>query len=322
MNILHCSPILHWLQPPPRKCQPVQGLVLRTTVPTLQSHVEIVVGATTEVRAPVHAETNLKIGAAETRDGTGQKNTQGQGRGLGIDRSPTDDHPPALAGDTTLGPVHAREIEKRNGKEDGLAQSLRVATNLKTVGNAGNGRRKVDGKRVESEGRRKREKRKKRRHVAISIAYTMDLEERKINPETLLKDQERKEFARYIEDFNTGTYNPTYHNYKVTNTFSATLPHEKFYDMAKYERRMDALRQGEYLPPAEDTYDPAADMRALTGAHKRKAPERESYMSREQLEELRKVQNERVQVSKMKLLGMDVKQTMGVRMDGTAFDDI
>jgi len=66
--------------------------------------------------------------------------------------------------------------------------------------------------------------------------------------------------------------------------------------MAQYERRMDALRQGEYLPPAEDTYDPAADMLALSGAHKKKVHERESYMSREQLEELRKVQNERVQV--------------------------
>lgn len=119
----------------------------------------------------------------------------------------------------------------------------------------------------------------------------------------------------------------------------ATLPHEKFYNMEKYERRMDALRQGEFLPPAEDVYDPEADMRILTGVHKKKAPERESYMSREQLEELRKVQNERVQASssdlcrqihflmmlqvgKMKLLGMDVKQSMGVRMDGTAFDDL
>lgn len=67
--------------------------------------------------------------------------------------------------------------------------------------------------------------------------------------------------------------------------------------MAKYERRMDALRQGEFLPPTEDTYDPNADMRALTGAHKKRASEKDSYMSREQLEELRKVQNERVQVS-------------------------
>jgi len=131
------------------------------------------------------------------------------------------------------------------------------------------------------------------------------VEERKINPETLSKDLERKEFARFIEDYNT-----------------ATLPHEKFYDMAKYERRMDALRQGEFLPPTDDTYDPNADMRALTGAHKKRASEKDSYMSREQLEELRKVQNERVQVSKMKLLGMDIKQTMGVRMDGTSFDEI
>lgn len=60
---------------------------------------------------------------------------------------------------------------------------------------------------------------------------------------------------------------------------------------------MDALRQGEFLPPTEDTYDPNADMRALTGAHKKRASEKDSYMSREQLEELRKVQNERVQVS-------------------------
>ncbi len=67
--------------------------------------------------------------------------------------------------------------------------------------------------------------------------------------------------------------------------------------MAKYDRRMDALRQGEFLPLTDDTYDPVADMRALTGAHKRKASEKDSYMSTEQLEELRKVQNERVQVS-------------------------
>jgi hypothetical protein len=30
------------------------------------------------------------------------------------------------------------------------------------------------------------------------------VEERKINPETLSKDQERKEFARFVEDYNTG----------------------------------------------------------------------------------------------------------------------
>ena len=121
---------------------------------------------------------------------------------------------------------------------------------------------------------------------------------------------------------------------------TATLPHEKYYHMEAYERRMSALRQGEFVPPPDDAYDPQADMRALRGAHKKKPVEHESYLSKEQLMELRKVQNERIEVrlfahrsgqmrcqpqcaqaGKMKLLGMDVKQNMGVRMDGTMFDD-
>ena len=31
------------------------------------------------------------------------------------------------------------------------------------------------------------------------------VEERKINPETVSKDQTKKEFSRFVEDFNTGT---------------------------------------------------------------------------------------------------------------------
>ncbi|KAI0642077.1 hypothetical protein C8Q79DRAFT_918107 [Trametes meyenii] len=129
------------------------------------------------------------------------------------------------------------------------------------------------------------------------------VEERKVNPETISKEQTKKEFARFVEDYNT-----------------ATLPHEKFYQMEEYERRMAALRAGEYLPPADDGYDPSADLRAHASTHKRKAVERETYMSREQLMELRKVQNERIEAGRMKLLGMDIKQNMGVRMDGTMFD--
>lgn len=32
------------------------------------------------------------------------------------------------------------------------------------------------------------------------------VEERKINPETISKEQGKKEFARYVEDFNTGVF--------------------------------------------------------------------------------------------------------------------
>lgn len=60
---------------------------------------------------------------------------------------------------------------------------------------------------------------------------------------------------------------------------------------------MDALRQGEYLPPVDDFYDFEADMKAVKSTHKRKAVEQESYLSREEIMELRKVQQERVEVS-------------------------
>ena len=101
-----------------------------------------------------------------------------------------------------------------------------------------------------------------------------------INPETISKEQTKKEFARFVEDYNT-----------------ATLPHEKFYDISSYETRMAALRAGEFLPPTDDGYDPEADMRALQGAHKRKPKESaDSHLTREQLMELRKVQAERVEV--------------------------
>ncbi|KAI0314579.1 hypothetical protein OF83DRAFT_437027 [Amylostereum chailletii] len=129
------------------------------------------------------------------------------------------------------------------------------------------------------------------------------VEEQMLNPENMSKDQTRKEFAKFMEDFNT-----------------ATLSHEKFYHMESYERRMSALRAGEFVPPADDGYDPSADMRAHQSKHKRQAVEQESYLSKEQLQQLRRVQQERVEAGKMKLLGMDIKQNMGIRMDGTMFD--
>lgn len=129
------------------------------------------------------------------------------------------------------------------------------------------------------------------------------LEEAKINPESISKDQTRKQFAKFVEEFNT-----------------ATLPHEKYYDLPNYEARMSLLRSGETLPDTSG-YDPAADLAAHRSSHKKSAREQESFLSKEHLQELRRVQNERVQIGKMKVLGLDVKQNMGVRMDGSQFDE-
>ncbi|CCO34615.1 hypothetical protein BN14_08719 [Rhizoctonia solani AG-1 IB] len=129
------------------------------------------------------------------------------------------------------------------------------------------------------------------------------VEECKINPESLSKDATKKQFARFVEDYNT-----------------ATLPHPKFYNMESYERQMNSLRNGMTADVITNSYDPNADLAAHTSRHKRPVAEAETYLSREQLQELRKVQNERTQAGQMKLLGMDIKGTMGVRMDGSEFE--
>ena len=123
------------------------------------------------------------------------------------------------------------------------------------------------------------------------------VEERMLNPETLPKDKTRKEFMRFVEDFNTGLLPITRPLTAPQLTqMAATLPHEKFYHIEAYERRMSAMRSGDTLPPTDGGYDFEADIRAHKGTHKRPETERESYLSREQLQELRKVQNERIEV--------------------------
>jgi hypothetical protein len=58
---------------------------------------------------------------------------------------------------------------------------------------------------------------------------------------------------------------------------------------------MSRIRSGDLLPPT-DGYDPNADLVAHTSKHKRAVVEQDSYLSKEQLMELRRVQNERIEV--------------------------
>ena len=127
------------------------------------------------------------------------------------------------------------------------------------------------------------------------------VEERKINPETISKEQNKKEFAKYVEDYNTGASPSSMTSFSILQSYSriATLSHEKYYHIEAYERRMVALRQGEFVPPPDDSYDPQVDLKAIKGAHKRKPVEHDSYLNKEQLMELRKVQNERIEVCYM-----------------------
>ena len=58
---------------------------------------------------------------------------------------------------------------------------------------------------------------------------------------------------------------------------------------------MTSMRNGDTLPVV-DSYDPYADLLAHSSAHKRVAKDTDTYLSREQLEELRRVQQQRHQV--------------------------
>jgi len=107
--------------------------------------------------------------------------------------------------------------------------------------------------------------------------------------------------------------------------------------MAKYEAHMNLLRNGELVPPSSE-YNPTADFQAHAASHKRGSVQHETHLTRDQLAALRKVQNERIEVcaiqihdiwcidrpnckvGKMKVLGLEVKNSMGVRMDGNEFE--
>jgi len=213
--------------------------------------------------------------------------------------------------------VHSRSRSRsRDGRKRDHSRSSSSGDERRRKKRNKDRKRSRSREKKKEEKRKKKEKKEKKNHGSSSYSwgrygiiseadmftknqefYTWLVEERKINPERISKDQSKKEFARFVEDYNT-----------------ATLPHEKYYNIATFERHMTALKEGEFLPP-DDSYDPRADLKVLNNAHKRKPADEESFLSKEQLMELRKVQHERMEVGKMKLLGMEVKQNMGVRMD-------
>ena len=49
------------------------------------------------------------------------------------------------------------------------------------------------------------------------------VEERTINPETLQRDKEKKEFLRFVEDFNTGKLR-VWFSVPAKNQFDLTMP--------------------------------------------------------------------------------------------------
>jgi hypothetical protein len=125
------------------------------------------------------------------------------------------------------------------------------------------------------------------------------------------------------------------------------LPHEKYYDLKKHEMRMSAIKMGETVDTS-DTYDFNRDLEceraislrffrsrlrasihlltklllassnppAARATHRRSASTiDDQLLDRKRLEDLRRVQNERVQREKMTQLGLKVSEKLGVRLE-------
>ncbi|KAG0166897.1 hypothetical protein DFQ30_006611 [Apophysomyces sp. BC1015] len=137
------------------------------------------------------------------------------------------------------------------------------------------------------------------------------IEVKRVDVETLSNNKRKDMFNDFMEDYNT-----------------ATMPHEKFYNLSKWEQRQHALRMGETLPPEDFNFKndeeqlrtPAFIPLVFRLQHKQAARAAASrqpmlQMSAEQIEELTKVNRERVQAERMRRLGLTPKEGMGVRYE-------
>ncbi|KAG0019074.1 hypothetical protein BGZ80_006331 [Entomortierella chlamydospora] len=129
------------------------------------------------------------------------------------------------------------------------------------------------------------------------------MEVKKLNPETIPHNKMKDHFIGFMEDYNT-----------------VTMPHEKFYNLTKWEDRQRAIRMGEPLP--ESTQGSVnlmndEEMLRMKQRDKRKmnvSSQPQILMTQSQLQELRKVSHERVEADKLRKMGFDTGRK-GVRYE-------
>jgi len=130
------------------------------------------------------------------------------------------------------------------------------------------------------------------------------MEVKKMNPETIPQNKMKEHFLGFMEDYNT-----------------VTMPHEKFYNLQKWEDRQRAIRMGEPLPSDQqgvvNLMNDEEQLR-LKQRDKRKmnadASQSQIMMTHGQLQELRRVQHERVEADKLRRMGLDAGRK-GVRYE-------
>lgn len=129
------------------------------------------------------------------------------------------------------------------------------------------------------------------------------MEVKNLNPEAIPQSKMKEHFVGFMEDYNT-----------------VTMPHEKFYNLNKWEERQRAIRMGEPLPEEKkgsvNLMNDEEELR-LKQLNRRKttlSSQPQIYMTQNQLQELRKVAHERVEADKLRKMGFDAGNR-GVRYE-------
>ncbi|OBZ83393.1 hypothetical protein A0J61_08554, partial [Choanephora cucurbitarum] len=133
--------------------------------------------------------------------------------------------------------------------------------------------------------------------------YAWLIEVKNVNVETIGNSKRKELFADFMEDYNT-----------------ATMPHEKFYNLHNWEKRQAALRMGEQPVPMSDTFDFKNDEERLRMQHRQAARASASrqpmlQLSEEKIKELARVNRERIEADRMRKMGLTPKEGMGVRYE-------
>ncbi|ORY93352.1 hypothetical protein BCR43DRAFT_496772 [Syncephalastrum racemosum] len=129
---------------------------------------------------------------------------------------------------------------------------------------------------------------------------------KRIDVELLPKHRRKELFIDFMDDYNT-----------------ATMPHEKYYNLGRWEARQEAIRMGEKVPEKVKGYDYKDDEEKLRQHHRQKAAKAAAAasqantptMTKIELEELAKVNRERVEADRLRRLGLTPRESMGVRYE-------
>ncbi|KAG0243613.1 hypothetical protein BGW41_001824 [Actinomortierella wolfii] len=125
------------------------------------------------------------------------------------------------------------------------------------------------------------------------------MEVKNLNPETIPQNKMKEHFVGFMEDYNT-----------------VTMPHEKYYDLEKWETRQRAIRMGEPIPESQqgkvNLWNDQEQLRMQQRDKRRaNASSTPMYVTTSMLEEMRRSQHERVETDRLRRMGFDTTRKGG-----------